>query len=62
MIVGSNVGPIECDIVESILGENVVVDDTTGSLTIIAMTSLTEDSLMRLALPQYPYNRLSIVL
>jgi len=62
VIVGSNVGPIVGEIVGSILGEIVAVDDTTGSLTIIAMTSLTEDSLMRLVLPPYPYIRLSIVL
>ena len=58
MIVGSNVGPIVG--VGSILGDVVVVDDTAGSLTIIAMTLLTEDSLMRLVLPPYPYIRLGI--
>ena len=55
MIVGSNVGPIVG--VGSILGDVVVVDDTAGSLTIIAMTLLTEDSLMRLVLSPYPYIR-----
>ncbi len=62
MIAGSNVGSIIGNIVGSILGDVVVVDNTAVLLTIVAMTSLTEDSLMRLVLPPYPYNRLSIVL
>lgn len=62
MIVGSNVRSIVGDLVGSILDDVVVVDDTAGSLTIIATILLTEDSLMRLVLPPYPYIRLSIVL
>ena len=61
MTVESNVGSVVSDIVGSILCDVVVVDDTAGSLIIIAITSLTEDSLMRLVLPPYPYIRLSIV-
>jgi hypothetical protein len=62
VIVEFNVGSIVDDIAGSILGDVVVVSDTVGSLTIIAMILLTEDSLMRLVLPSYPYIRLSIVL